>query len=133
VENFVWSPEFSVGVGLLDEQHKRIISMINQLSSVKEVTTDSEMISDLITKMTQYSQKHLKYEEELLLQYRYPLFEEHKQDHRYYLKKIVAFTLAIPNGIPEVPQEVSAFLNQWWQNHILNEDMKYKPFLQQMF
>jgi hemerythrin len=128
METIQWSPRYSVGVGKIDEQHKRIILMINRLVKANEATTSSEIISDLITQMTQYAQEHLKTEENLMAEYGYPLLGQHKQYHINYRKKIVDLCKAVPLGVSVVPEVMLNFLVQWWQNHILHEDMAYKPF-----
>lgn len=123
-----WSSKYSVGIGIIDEQHKRIILMINKIIKEKDANTNSEVISELITRMMQYSQEHFKTEENLLIEHDYPYFETHKSEHTAYNKKTVAFTIATPAGIEDVPQNMKEFLITWWKKHILVEDMKYKDF-----
>jgi hemerythrin len=131
MEKIIWSPQYSVGVGAIDEQHKRLILMLNRLIGAKEATTGSEVISDLITQMTQYAQEHFKTEEGLMAEFGFPLLDQHKQNHINYRKKTVSLCIATPLGVPTVPQEMLNFLVQWWQNHILHEDMKYKSFFKE--
>lgn len=123
-----WSPEYSVGVGRIDEQHKRIILMLNRIIDAEDVTTGSVIISELITQMTAYAQEHFKAEEDLMSEYGYPLFDQHKQNHIQYRKKVVDLCSAVPIDTPVVPEVIRNFLVQWWQNHILQEDMAYKTF-----
>lgn len=123
-----WSSKYSVGIGIIDEQHKRIILMINKIIKEKDANTGSEVISELITRMMQYAREHFKTEENLLIEHGYPYFEEHKSEHMAYHKKAVAFTVATPMGIEDVPEKMKDFLITWWENHILVEDMKYKDF-----
>jgi hemerythrin-like metal-binding protein len=65
MEQITWTEDFSVGVVRLDEQHKRLIQMINRLIAKPQTTTESEMVSDLLSDMTNYAQKHFAAEEEL--------------------------------------------------------------------
>ena len=51
MEKINWSSKYSVGVGILDEQHKRLIIMINRMIRAKEEATGSEVVSELITQM----------------------------------------------------------------------------------
>jgi hemerythrin-like metal-binding protein len=128
MEKINWSPEYSVGVDIIDEQHKRLVLMLNRLISAEEATTGSEVVSDLITQMTKYAQEHFKFEEDLMAEFGFPLLDQHKQSHRKYRKKVVDLCMAVPLDIPVVPQVMLYFLFQWWQNHILHEDMGYKSF-----
>jgi hemerythrin-like metal-binding protein len=102
--------------------------MINRLIGAKEATTGSEVVSDLITQMTMYAREHFKFEEELMAELGFPLLEQHKQSHIKFRKKVVDLTIAVPLGVPVVPQVILNFLVEWWHNHILHEDMGYKSF-----
>ena len=132
MEPVQWTEKFSVGVEKLDQQHQQLIKMLNRLISTRETTdTHSETISDMLQAMTRYAQKHFKTEESLMMAYDYPGLEEQKQDHRAYRKKAVDFSTATILGIEAVPEILLAYLFEWWTHHILDEDMKYKPFFVQ--
>ena len=123
-----WTPEFSVGVRELDEQHKRIVLMLNRLIGANEVTTGSHLIADLITQMIAYANEHFRTEEDLLIESGYPLFSRHRQFHIDYRKKVTELCTATPLGVPDVPRVMLDYLVQWWRIHILREDMEYKAF-----
>lgn len=105
--------------------------MLNRLINAKEATTGSEVISDLITQMTKYAQEHFKTEENLMAEFEFPLLDQHKQSHIKYREKVVDICMAVPLGVPVVPQVILNFLVEWWQNHILQEDMGYKSFFKE--
>jgi hemerythrin-like metal-binding protein len=128
MEKINWSTEYSVGIGRIDEQHKQIVLMLNRLIGAKEATTGSEVVSDLIDQMTKYAQEHFKFEEDLMAEFGFPLLDQHKQSHVKYRKKIVDLCTSVSLDIPVVPQVMLNYLVQWWQKHILHEDMGYKSF-----
>lgn len=128
MEKINWSQKYSVGVRSIDEQHKRVVLMLNRLIGAKNTTTRSDVISDLITQMTTYAQEHFKYEENLLAEIDFPLLDQHKQSHMEYRKKVVDFCRAVSLDVPDVPQVMLNFLANWWRNHILHEDMGFKSF-----
>ena len=129
MEAIHWSEKFSVGVKELDEQHRQIIEMLNRLISTPEAKdTNSEVISDILTIMTRYSLEHFKTEEGLMKAHGYPNLDEHRQEHIAYRRKAIDFSTAATLGIESVPQILIDYLSEWWMHHILDEDMKYKPF-----
>ncbi len=130
MENIVWSDEFQVGVAILDQQHRRLISMINKLIGSSPVTTRSETVSEILDDMTRYAREHFATEEKLLDVHGCPQLEEHRKQHQAYQKKTAEFCCATTLGVPEVPGALLAYLREWWLHHILEEDMKYKPFLE---
>jgi hemerythrin-like metal-binding protein len=126
-----WLPKYSVGVKIMDEQHKKLILMLNRLIGAENIATDSEVISELITQMITYGQEHFKTEENLMAKFGYPQLDQHYQSHAKYKKKVADLCIAVPLDVPVVPQVTLNFLVDWWQNHILNIDMKYKSFFQE--
>lgn len=103
--------------------------MLNRLISTPEAKdTHSETISDILTAMTRYSLEHFKTEENLMREHGYPALEEHRQEHIAYRKKAIDFSTATTLGVESVPQILVTYLLDWWTHHILEEDMKYKPF-----
>lgn len=129
MQSIDWNPSFSVGVKLLDEQHERIVHMINLLISDPGATVRSETISELLDGLTQYASDHFRAEEQLLDKYGYPDLARQKEDHEAYSIKIVALCKATMSHEDSVPAELLRFMRDWWVHHILETDMKYRPFL----
>lgn len=127
--NLVWDPSYSVGVEILDHQHKNIISMINALSSKSDARVYSETISELLTRLVQYASEHFKTEERLLEKYGYPDLVAHKEKHKAYRLKAVEFCSKTMAHDQSVPLELKTFLEKWWENHILEVDAEYSHFL----
>jgi len=123
-----WTDEFSVGVAQLDEQHKKIIELINRLIQEQGLSVHSETLQDALSEMLKYSGQHLRYEEKLLRENNYPDFEDHEKFHEAYMEKVGGFSISAFDADNRVPKEVIEYLKNWWENHILNEDMKYKSF-----
>ena len=128
MEKIIWNENFSVGIRKIDEQHKEIIRIINKLIESNEKRVDSELISETLMKMTQYALKHFKTEENLMSEYNYPEYEKHKEEHILFRKKTVSFSLDTMSHKKEIPDEVLSYLREWWINHILVTDAKYKSF-----
>ena len=128
MEKIDWNPSFSVGVKLLDEQHKRILDMYNLLISDSEATVRSETISELLDRLTKYAAEHFQTEERLLEEYGYPDLARHKVEHKEYRIRVVELCQSATIHEESVPAELLKFMRDWWMNHILNTDMKYRSF-----
>lgn len=87
MEKIMWGEDFSVGVRDLDEQHKRIVAVVNTLIGMIDTKVESEVISDTLTKMTQYASDHFKAEEQYMLDYGYPEYLSQKKQHQEFKKK----------------------------------------------
>jgi len=130
-KKIIWTDEYSVGVQELDKQHQRLIGSINALSDLVNndeiVTLESEPYNVLIW----FAREHLHYEEFLLKKHSYPLTVQHKKQHEFYLDGLDALTEPIKKtgGVPA--KVCYDFACDWLIQHILVEDMKYKPFFEE--
>ncbi len=128
METIIWNESFSVGVRELDEQHKELIRMINKLIETRDTKVDSEMISDILTKMTKYAGYHFQTEEQYMIEYDYPDYSSHREQHKEFRKKTVAFCMDTMAYKETIPTEILSYLKNWLTNHILKSDIKYKSF-----
>jgi hemerythrin len=131
MDKLVWTEDFSVGVRVLDAQHKRIIGMMNSLIPFKEFQVDSKLLSGALTAITQYAKQHFKEEERLMKEHGYPDLDVQRSQHKQFLLKAMTFCTAESPYVAGVPEKLQTYLKEWWNVHILEEDMKYKPFFQQ--
>ena len=131
MERILWTENFSVGVARLDDQHKRLVQMINRLIAEPRLTTESETISSLLSEMTSYARKHFSAEEELLRRHHYPRLEEQVAEHQAFQKKTTDFCSATMLHVRVVPETLLHYLSDWLVHHILKTDMAYKPFFRE--
>ncbi|MCP3922531.1 MAG: hemerythrin family protein [Desulfobacterales bacterium] len=131
MEQIVWSDNFSVGVKLFDDQHKRLIAMLNKMIKNPMATTKSETVSDVLSDMTNYAQQHFKSEEDLMIEHGYPHLEQQKKQHKEFREKVLKLCTATSYEVEAVPQVLLDYLKQWLTQHILHEDMEYKTFFEE--
>ena len=85
---FEWKDSFSVGIGSIDEDHKGLINIINELFDAVSHGVAKEHISSDLAKLVDYTKTHFKREEIFFEKTNYPLLEEHKLQHDVFIKKI---------------------------------------------
>ena len=127
----IWSDEFSVGHKVLDNQHKMIINVINELiESYGLLDID---IHNILDTLHRYITVHLRYEEKLLEECGYSDLDEHKKQHAVFEEKIAETCSLLETkwtkGIDTTKTELLAFLHSWWNDHILIQDKKYEPYI----
>jgi len=128
MDRIVWNEFFSVGVAELDEQHKKLVGMLNKLIEAENVEVGSEIISDTLMKMSEYAKVHFATEEEYMLKYGYPGYDMQKQQHKEFKKKVAFTAFDTTEHQSYVPMELVRFLKDWLTNHILKSDMGYRAF-----
>ena len=128
MDTIKWTEELSVGVAQFDEQHKRLINLINRLIRKQNSDELEETVSEVLNELIQYTMEHFESEEILMEKYNYPELEAHKSQHHDLLEKVVGFCEARGINDTGVPDKLLAFLREWLSRHILEEDMAYKDF-----
>lgn len=119
-----WTEGFSVGVPLMDEQHQRLIALINATNG----RPDERGMEENIKALFAYADLHFHEEEKLLRDKRYPELGNQLREHAHFLKKAADFAARVSRD-PNVCEQLNAFLCGWLSRHILEVDMKYKHFL----
>jgi len=124
----IWNDSFSVGVELMDHHHQQLARLINRLSEHTSETLNSEAVTDILDALVRYAEYHFREEEALLAQVNYRELENHRQEHLQFCEIIAETCYDAAHGIVGA-RELYSYLTRWWRNHILHEDMKYKPVL----
>ena len=131
MEHIIWNDSFSVGVTEIDNQHARLVKMINRLIDEQKQLTDQTTIAELLTQMTDYAGEHFRSEEFLMAEYGYENLTAHVRIHGEFLARTMEFMSASSNVGPNLlSKALLEYLKSWLVNHILEEDMKYKTFFQ---
>ena len=123
-----WKPEFSVGIVRLDEDHRHLISLLNQLRSAMADDQGRFALRSILEGLIWYTRSHFKAEEELMQRYDYPKLVSHTAEHEYLTNRVVRFAERFKSG-EAIPFEVAAALeDEWLTKHILKCDAAYAEF-----
>jgi len=124
-----WSQSLSVSIAEIDEQHKKLIAMINDLGAGMKAGKGKEVLGPVLNKLISYTGEHFTYEERLFDQHGYAAKASHKLEHTNFVKKIADFKKGFEAGTAMVSIDVMNFLSDWLKNHIMKTDMSYSQFL----
>ena len=86
----VWKDEYSVGLDSIDQQHRKLINLINQLTTAVDYSTGEEFEREALADVVEYTKTHFTYEEGLMEDNGYPDFEAHKAQHRAMIAEVEA-------------------------------------------
>lgn len=125
-----WSDKYSVGIGSIDDQHKRLIELINGLNDEMGKGRGAEAASAVIQDLVDYTKYHFTTEEDLMEKNEYPDFFEHRKEHAAFIEKVSGFQADFEKKKSvSLIINISNFLWDWLSKHILVVDKKYSPFL----
>lgn len=126
-----WMPNLSVNDSQIDEQHKQLISKINELLEATKTGKGKEKINEIINFLGQYTINHFSHEERYMIEHHYPELDSHKKIHEEFIKKFLEFKNKISKegASASLTIEVQHFLGDWLINHIGKEDHKYAEYI----
>lgn len=124
-----WSRELSVDVKEIDDQHKKLINIVNTLLQAILSGHDKEILNDIFTKLREYTVYHFGCEEELMEDILYPKRAEQVQEHSQLKKDVKAFQRQIYLHEDPTTDEVLAFMKGWMLDHILTHDRELARFI----
>jgi len=120
----VWGERHMTGIAIADEQHRGIVSIINSLYYSRFSPKKENLLRATNKMILGYTKIHFKDEMELLKDSGYPQFNEHQAQHDHLIAESDRmFHACLEEGGD--PGPYLRFLKDWWQNHILHEDMAY--------
>ena len=126
---FGWSPEYSVHIKELDDQHKKLLVMMNEVYSAIQEKQGYFNISRFLSEMSEYAIAHFSKEEQLLKKYEYGELEAQQKEHNLFFDQITIFKTRLEDGDPDVMDEIAEYLSLWLSGHIIGHDKKYSDFL----
>jgi hemerythrin len=126
-----WDDRYSVGIPLIDKQHKELIELTNKLYEACREGTSSARASfrEAVRGTVDYVKYHFAAEEKLLKQVRYPGFAAHKKEHESFIIKILEDARNFTEGKQFVPNIFVRYLKDWILAHIAVEDKKYADYI----
>jgi len=123
-----WTDNFSVGVVEIDNQHKKLVEMINELHHAMKEGRGNSQVGNIINQLVDYSIYHFKTEEKYFDKFDYPLSKEHKEIHKDFIEKVSIFKGDFENNEVMLTIDVLNFLSNWLREHIMGNDMDYSDF-----
>ncbi|MFA8434131.1 MAG: bacteriohemerythrin [Marinifilaceae bacterium] len=123
---YAWKEEYNVGISPFDKAHRQIVDLMNQLMLGGYPDGDTPLLHDVLGEMTNYFMEHIKEEEIYLKSINFPEFDEHKRQHDQFIGHTARFCTQALQRKSGLGREVYNFLEKWFLEHILVEDMKYK-------
>lgn len=124
-----WKPQYSVGHPEIDEQHKRLVGLINQLHEAMKAGGRPEDLMRIMNELVNYTRYHFAHEEKLMQQAGYSDLAAHQRVHRSMVEQVEKLRQEAGANRAGFSIKLMGFLKNWLTDHILGSDMKYAPAL----
>ena len=132
-DSAVWNDSYSVGFAAIDNQHKKLVKMINELfqGCTRSETFAYVSFMQTVKNAVDYAHTHFKKEEDYMKRANYPALADHKKLHEEFIIEIAELVREFETGKTE-PVSLARFLKKWLLNHIAVTDKKYAPYLTEL-
>jgi hemerythrin len=127
-----WHERYSTGIPKIDEQHKELLRLTNELYASCLNDKDAEAkarFKSTIGAMVNYVSEHFSAEERLLQRIKYPAYAEHKREHDSFVKKVLEQVKDFSEGKSFVPNNFVRYLKDWILSHIAMSDKLYSEYI----
>ena len=126
---FTWNNQYSVKVHELDNQHKKLFDLINQLYDAMGQGKGKEIVGPILDGLINYTKSHFSTEERILSTHNYPDLAHHRQEHDLFVKKVFELQAQYKSGQLVMSVNILSFMKDWLTNHIEKTDQNYSGFL----
>ncbi|NEW60135.1 hemerythrin family protein [Sulfurovum sp. bin170] len=124
-----WKDAYSMGEIEIDKQHKGLFDLSNEIYKLVEAgVDDNEHFRELFMALNDYSIEHFIYEEMYIQEEGFPGLEEHIGQHLKFNDKLKELCVGIDKETHI--KDIGEFVATWLVEHVINEDMKYKKFIE---
>jgi hemerythrin len=127
-----WEDRYAVGIRLIDQQHRKLLQLLNDLVEIQSSGGEKEDVERVILALIRYTDVHFLSEERLMRMHRYPGNAFHRREHETLTQCVMNFQKEFIAGNASVPRNLTVFLQDWLERHILHTDMELGPYLNTM-
>jgi hemerythrin len=124
-----WDDSYSVGIGVIDDDHKKLLTLINNLQTAVYYPTGEAFERQALKELVDYTKYHFGREEELMRKHDYPGLDDHKKQHDEMIARVGGFMDAYERDREHTVEEMTEFLKTWLIKHINGTDQLYSPYL----
>lgn len=120
-----WSDAFNTGVPDIDEQHKKLVALLNTLKQAIVDRRGSQVCTEILDELVAYTQVHFRFEEDLMQASGYSLYDSHKKLHEELLAQVLAYRQKLLSESASISFDLLRFLQTWLTKHISESDKRF--------
>jgi hemerythrin len=133
-ELLTWSNSLSCGIKLIDDQHKGLVNLINEMFNhvTGNEVQEKDYFNRVIVEAVKYVKVHFATEEKIMIATKYSGYDAHKKAHE-------SFVVAVAQNIKDYQEgkrlTLSAFtryLKDWVLSHIAVMDKQYFEYFKKL-
>jgi hemerythrin len=129
-----WSDSYSMGVKIIDEQHKGLLDFVNELFDHATGNEEEELawFKEVIQQAVHYIKEHFTTEEKYMRATRFPGYADHKKTHDEFTLTVVKSAKDFQEGKRLVLERFAYFLKDWVLTHVAVMDRQYSDYFRKI-
>ena len=131
MELLVWSHIYSVGDKTIDDQHRKLMQLLNDLHNVSGNGNEHDGVNTVLDELVNYTVYHFSSEENMFRQHGYPYAQEHEAIHKKLVSDVQHYIGLFKENDTAAREQLMVFLTNWLKDHILGDDKKFGKFLEE--
>lgn len=124
MQRLEWTDKLSIGVERIDNQHRRMVQLANNLVTAMQTDVAEDILDTLFMELREYTQVHFQAEEQYMQDVGYPGLDAHRQTHEALKQQVRDYRQSLKDKKAVPPSDVLRFLKAWLVDHIIYEDMQ---------
>jgi len=124
-----WDRRYSVGVAVLDDQHRILVGILNDFHAAMISGRGESSAGPLLCRLQEHVSKHFPAEEKLMESAKFPGLAKHREYHRNLCEKVEEFVARHKKGDHGMYISLLYFLREWQKQHLLLHDREYIPYM----
>lgn len=121
--HLLWHDDLNTGIDVIDQQHRRIVDIINALQDAQE-QRDRQAMAAAMDELIDYTYSHFTFEEALMEDAGYAFDRPHKRTHEAFVGRVRQYRARHRAG-EDVSEHMRAMLSRWLFQHIRTDDKAY--------
>ena len=125
-----WQNDLSVGVSEIDDDHKRLLEIVNKFHDAYVNGSAKSSMIETLTEIAEYATWHFDHEENIMRRLDFPDLKEHAAQHTNLLDQMGQILADYEIGKAELTDEILNFLRDWIVIHLQTQDRELGLWIQ---
>lgn len=125
-----WEDGLATGVAAIDQQHRGLIDMINDLYRRMQ-EGDEPIAAETFAALQDYARRHFETEYALMDRHGYPDLNHHEFEHQTFARTVENLRQQMENGEAPLNEGLVVFLVDWFLDHVSRTDRKLGDFIKE--
>lgn len=121
----LWDDSLLTGHPLIDDDHRNLFAIILRLDELSAAAAPTDVLSDVLCQLADYSREHFDREEKLMRIVRYNKYTDHVKEHHVFVRKLTIVVDAFERGRSSAIDDCRSFVLDWFRDHVGRIDREF--------